>query len=97
MKDLFFTLGKDDLSKIHIRMDALFAIHMNSKGHTGDGMLLGYGVIFPKSIKQKLNAKSSTEFELIRASDYLPNMIWARMFFDARSITQNEGIFTRTT
>ena len=92
-KELFLTLGADDLSKMHTWVDASFAVHMDSKGHTGGGMSLGYGVILPKSIKQKLNAKSSTECELIGASDYLPNMIWARMFFEAQSITQNKGNF----
>ena len=56
-------------------------------------MSLGYGVLLPKSNKQKLNAKSSTECELIGASDYLPNKIWARMFLEAQSIEQEEGIF----
>ena len=78
---------------MHAWVDASFAVHMDSKGHTGGGMLLGYGVILPKSTKQKLNAKSSTECELIDASDYLPNMIWARMFYDAQSIKQEEGTF----
>ena len=60
-KQLFLTLGVDNLSKMHTWADASFAVHMDSKGHTGGGMSLGYGVILPKSIKQKLNAKSSTE------------------------------------
>ena len=78
---------------MHAWVDASFAVHMDSKGHTGGGMSLGYGVIFPKSIKQKLNAKSSTKCQLIGASDYLPNMMWARMFFDAQPIEQGEGTF----
>ena len=76
-KDMCLTLSADDLSKMHAWVDASFAVHMDSKGHTGGGMSLAYGVVLPKSVKQKLNTKSSTEWELVGASDYLPNMVWA--------------------
>jgi len=33
-----------------------------------------------KSTKQKLNTKSSTKAEVVGSSDYLPNVIWAKMF-----------------
>ena len=90
---MFLTLGADDLSRFNTWVDASFAVHMDSKGHTGGGMSLGYGILTPKSSKQKLNARSSTESELIGASDYLPNMIWARMFMDAQGVSQEEGLF----
>jgi hypothetical protein len=32
--------------------------------------------------KQKLNTKSSTEAEVVGVSDFLPNLIWARMFLE---------------
>lgn len=38
------------------------------------------GVFNMKSGKQKLNAKSSTETEVIDASDYLPWTIWTVRF-----------------
>jgi hypothetical protein len=34
--------------------------------------------------KQKLNTKSSTEGEIVGVSDFLPNVIWARMFMEAQ-------------
>jgi hypothetical protein len=43
-------------------------------------MSLGIGGFAPKSGKQKLNTKSSMEGELVGASDYLPNMLWVKMF-----------------
>ena len=35
-----------------------------------------------KSTKQKLNTKSSTEAEVVGASDYLPSTIWAMKFME---------------
>ena len=40
--------------------------------------------IIAKLRKQKLNTKSSTEAEVVGASDYLPNSIWARRFLEAQ-------------
>ena len=38
------------------------------------------GAIMNKSTKQILNAKSSTEAELVGDSDFMPSAIYARMF-----------------
>jgi hypothetical protein len=35
-----------------------------------------------KSRKQKLNVKSSTEAEIVAASDYAPNTFWAARFLE---------------
>ena len=50
----------------------------------GGAMSLGWGTVMCKSTKQKLNTKSSTEAELVGASNYLPNTIWVKMFFRAQ-------------
>jgi hypothetical protein len=47
-------------------------------------MSLGTGGFIPKSRKQKLNTKSSTEAELVGASDYLPNTMWVKNFLEAQ-------------
>lgn len=44
-------------------------------------MSFGTGGFVCKSSKQKLNAKSSTEAEVVGASDYLPNTPWIQMVF----------------
>ena len=54
------------------------------KSHTGGVMSLGRGAIMAKSRKQKLNTKSSTEAEVVGASDYLPNTLWAKRFLEAQ-------------
>ena len=56
-------------------------------------MLFGTGIINPKSTKQKLNTKSSTEGELVGASDYLPNVIWTKMFLREQGYEIKENIF----
>ena len=54
------------------------------KSQTGGAMSLGLGVLHGKSVKQKLNVKSSTEAELVGVSDYLPYNIWLMMFMSAQ-------------
>ena len=52
-------------------MDASYGAHEDMRGHTGGLMSFGSGIIHHKSSKQRLNSKSSTESELIGASDYI--------------------------
>jgi hypothetical protein len=55
-------------------------------------MSFGTGALVCKSSKQKLNTKSSTEAELVGASDYLPNTIWAKMFLSAQGYQVHTNI-----
>jgi hypothetical protein len=68
-------------------------VHRDMKSHTGGAMSLGRGAVMCKSSKQKLNTKSSTEAELVGASDYLPNTIWAKMFLESQGYTIQENQF----
>ena len=45
-----------------------------------------------KCQKQKLNVKSSTEGEIVGVSDFLPNMIWSRMFLKEQGYVIQENI-----
>lgn len=63
-------------------MDAAFAVHNDMKSHTGGGISWGIGILLSMCQKQRLNAKSSTEAEVIGVSDFLSNKIWARMFLE---------------
>jgi hypothetical protein len=49
--------------------DASFAVHPDFKSHTGATMTMGQGAVMSMSRKQKLNARSSTEAELIAADE----------------------------
>jgi hypothetical protein len=46
-----------------------------------------------KSSKHKLNTKSSTEAELVGASDYLSYPIWAKKFLEAQGYPLKENVF----
>ena len=90
--DLVLTLGADDISKMKTWVDVSYGIHDDCKSHTGGAMSWGWGVLLTKCQKQKLNTKSSTEGEIVGVSDFLPNMIWARMFLEAQGFQIEENI-----
>jgi hypothetical protein len=68
--DLYLTLGADDLNTIQTWVDASYAVHPDMKSHTGGVISMGIVGLMCKSTKQKLNTKSSTEAELVGATDY---------------------------
>jgi hypothetical protein len=78
--DKEYTLGADDLGELRTLVDASYAVHPDMKSHTGGVMSFGTGGFICKSSKQKLNTKSFTEAEVVGASDYLPNILWVKMF-----------------
>ena len=83
-EDMKYIVGADDVPHLLNWVDASFAVHEDMKSHTGGVMSLGRGAIMAKSRKQKLNTKSSTEAEVVGASDYLPNTLWAKRFLEAQ-------------
>ena len=50
-------------------VDASFVVHQDFRSHTDATMTLRKGSLIALSIKQKINTKSSTEAELVRADD----------------------------
>ena len=78
--DLKLTIGGDSITNMSSWVDVSYGVHADCKSHTGGCISFGYGVLLTKCQKQKLNVKSSTEGEIVGVSDFLPNMIWARMF-----------------
>ena len=78
--DFALILGADSLNAGASWVDASYAVHDNMKSHTGGAFSLGRGALMYKLTKQKLSTKSLTEAEVVGSSDYLPNVIWAKMF-----------------
>jgi hypothetical protein len=78
--DEFLTLGANDIGMMKTWVDASYDVHKDMKSHTGGVVSFGIGAVMSKYSKQKLNTKSSTEAELVGASDYLPYPIWAKKF-----------------
>jgi hypothetical protein len=89
----FLTLGADNIQKMKTWVDASYAVHKDMKSHTGGVVSFGRGAAMSKSSKHKLNTKSSTEAELVGASNYLPYPIWAKRVLEAQGYPLEENIF----
>lgn len=66
--------------KLHAYVDASFGTHSDGRSHTGIVIQLGGATIFCKSTKQGLVTKSSTEAELVAASDSIPIVVLMSTF-----------------
>ncbi|CAJ1965740.1 unnamed protein product [Cylindrotheca closterium] len=80
--DLTRIIGGDNIRRMQAWVDVSYGIHDDCKSHTGGCISFGWGVISTMCKKQGLNVKSSTEGEVVGVSDFLPNMIWVRMFLE---------------
>jgi hypothetical protein len=86
-------IGADSLVQMKTWVDASHAAHVDMKSHTGGAMSFGTRAAMSKSSKQKLNTKSSTEAELVGASDCLPHAIWARKFMEKQGFKLVQNTF----
>jgi hypothetical protein len=91
--DLQLNLGADSLNQFITWVDASFATHDDMRSHTGGVSSFGTGGFICKSKKQSINTKSSTEAELIGASDYLPNLLYIKLFMEAQGYPIKSAIF----
>ena len=91
--DLALVLGADDIQTMYTFVDASYAVHDDMKSHTGGVITFGRGGIACKSAKQKLVTKSSTEAELVGASEYLPSTIWVQHFLEAQGFPLRHSYF----
>ena len=57
-------------------VDASFAVHKYMRIHICYFMTMGIGGAYVKSIKQKLNTKSSTKAKLFGVDDVLTQVVW---------------------
>ena len=85
--DLVYTMGAESLNKVQSWVDAAYEFHPDIKSPGG---------FMGKSTKQKLSTKSSTEAELIGASDYLRNTIWLKLFMETQGHKMDEIVFEKT-
>ena len=70
----------DTLSIVQSWVDATYAVHPDMRGHTGRQTSFGHGLTHTECSKQKINTKSSTESEIVAASDYLAHTVWLAGF-----------------
>jgi hypothetical protein len=88
--DMDYRLGADDLTCLQSWVDSSDAVHSDMKSHTGGVTSFGTGGLLGKSTKQKLNTKSSTEAELVDASNYLPCALCTKVFMEAQGQTMSK-------
>ena len=74
-------------------IDAAYAVHMDMMSHTGGLTSLGKGTLHMRSSKQKSNLKSSTDAELIGASDFISWTLWLRRSLEGQGYTMDRTIF----
>ena len=79
-------LKVDDLSILRTWVDVSFAVHDDFKSHTGNFITMGRGTFFARSVGQKLNTTSTSESELVGASDCLAQTIWTMNFLKYQGI-----------
>ena len=85
------TLSADGLTFLTTWVDTSYTVHDDTRGHTGGCMTLDSGMIHCKYSKQKLNTKSSTECEVVGASEYLPFTIYMTYFIEAQGYQVREN------
>eukprot|EP00980_Cylindrotheca_fusiformis_P003695 scaffold819_cov157-Cylindrotheca_fusiformis.AAC.2 len=84
--DLPLTLSIDNLCVVKTWVDAAFATHDDIRSHTSGMISMGKGgALYASSRRQKLTTKSSTEAELVGASDFLGQIaLWTTNFLRAQ-------------
>jgi hypothetical protein len=89
------TLELGDKQRIEWFVDAAFAVHPDFKGHTGAMSTLGRGAFSALSTKQKANARSSTEAELIGIDDVISKILWSKRFIEAQGFVLENNVIYR--
>ena len=77
-------IAASSIKTLVTRVDAAYAVYGIMQSQTGRVSSLGWVAIQTKSSKQKINAKSSIEAELIGVSKVLPCNIWITNFLKAQ-------------
>ena len=69
---LMAKVGAVNLQTMVIPIDVSYAVHHDTKSHTGSCSSFGIDLISSKLSKQKINTISSTTTELVGVADCLP-------------------------
>ena len=86
------TLEANNLEVANWHTDVAFAIHPDFCSHTGMNLLFGKGTITGVSRKQMINARSSTEAELVGADKTISPMIQTALFMESQGYPILENI-----
>ena len=91
--DMNRIIGMSGNEMLQTWVDASYATHRDMRSHTGGTMSLGHGTFHHRSAKQKINTKSSTEAELVGASEYIGWTLFAKRFLEEQGYTLKRNIF----
>jgi len=72
---------------VEVYVDASFACHNTCRSHTGCAICIGGCFIHARSVKQKVNSKSSCEAEVIAMSDSAGMILWMNQFLEELGYT----------
>jgi hypothetical protein len=82
-RGLRFKMGSE--FTVRAWVDAAYGVHSDGKSQTGSAVTVGiFGTVHAKSVKQKIVTKSSTEAELVAASDSANQGFFVRNFIRAQ-------------
>ena len=73
VQPLIFSIDKSGNIKWYV--DASFAVHKDTRSHTGGFMTMGTGGAYVQTRKQNLNTKSSNEADIFGVDDVLTQVI----------------------
>jgi hypothetical protein len=91
-KLLGLTLSANGSGILKWWVDASFAVHPNMRGHSGGGLPMGRGFPMVGANKQRINARSSTETEIVGANDFMPLTCWTHLFMEAQGYKVKDNI-----
>jgi hypothetical protein len=94
-KEDVLTLEVGDQQRIEWYVDASFAVHPDCKSHTGAFNTMGRGAFSAISTKQKTNARSSTEAELIGIDDVISKILWSKRFIESQGFKLETNVIYR--
>ena len=90
--EMILTLKIEDLTVVKWWVDVSYAMNSDYKSQTGSMMTLGAGSFYSKSSKQKINTKSSTEGELVGATDMSGQILWTLRFLKSQGYEVRRNI-----
>ena len=92
MIDMKLKLSAKSLTTSKWLVDASYGVRDECKSQAGVALTFGTGSFISKSRKNQRNAKSSTDAELMAASDTSSKIIWTKNFMDAKGYGTNPSI-----
>ena len=82
--DLGLSLSIGEKIEVHLYADASYGVHADGKSHSASVIKIGRASVSAKSTKQKIVTKSTTEAELVCASDMVSSAIGKRDFLSGQ-------------